>query len=539
MAKYNNNNTDKNDGCEEASNGRSYAQRSSKSKSRRNSNSRNSRNGNRSRSSIDTKSLQDKDGRISNDPNWYFLDAELAKQASAVSFNQFLGAPFDLSDKIVASMKVPTFARIELMPSPGSIPANFAMGAGINMQGMKLYTSLSSNNAKTTGYAPQDVTTLLLAFGNLLESVSYLRRMFGVAFSYNQRNRFYPKQVLGALGVDPDTFLRDLATNRLDFNTTINTINKIPIPANIAYFAKCATLYDGIFLDSETTMAQSYALAPRTYWMFDEAYSEEGTGLRTGTWPSAPTAQWSDLIAVINGQVEALLTSSTFNYIYSDILNYCTKNNVSVYANPIIAEDYAIAPIYSPEMLLQINNMRILGIPQTTVPTGINGCTPSNDVVPDVNQNCVRYNPVFRKVGNGVACDPILNFNTPTPDTAQIIEATRYTYIADDVQTSESVQYLTDVALGDHYVASLAIYSDSDVNDMMVTSSAWKNPSAKYLAMLDKFDYAPRFELTDDSDEFVGILGDLDYFTSVDTLYLMRVNDLTMQGLFEIGRAHV
>lgn len=201
-----------------------------------------------------------------NNPNWYFTDRQLAEMATTFSFNQFLGQDFAISENGKSIESVTTAAILAINPSIGYIHKNYPMSDGINMAGMKLYTTLSANNAKTTQYAPQDVTALILAVGSLLSYVSYVRRVFGLAFTVNQRNRFYPTQLMNALGADAEDMVKNLADYRLQFNTLLNTINQIPIPLNIAYLDKWSTIYDNVYLDSDSPMAQTIALRPYSVW---------------------------------------------------------------------------------------------------------------------------------------------------------------------------------------------------------------------------------------------------------------------------------
>lgn len=509
-------------------------------KSDKNVRSKNYKRGSRNRSriaTVDTNSVQQPDGTCINNPNWYFTDSSLASMATAISFNDYLGSSLKVSP--VDSIDIPTFLKINLNPSVGLIPADAPIEAGINMQGVKIYSTLSSYNAKTTNYAPQDVTALILAFGNVLENISYIKRFFGIAFSYNQRNRFYPVQILEALGVNSDDFLSHIADYRLKFNTTINLLNQIPVPANIAYLDKCASLYDNIYLDQESSMAQTFAYVPQSFWRVVENLSEQGTVLQSVDNPGRVNKVTCDnLLTILKDQINSILMSSTFNYIYSDVLNYSVKTGAQVYSVNIIPEDYRVLPIYSAEALLQLKNLRLIGNPiAQTSPEAV--FTNMNDVWPDVNKNCLKYNPVFKVAGNHATWDSLLDFPTSSPDTAQIIEASRLVcspIFFNKSADAKPVYTIAQVVTGDHYPVSLTIYKSNSFD-----SSSCYGPLEQEISgmipMLTQFNGFPHTYWpsapTGDA-KCYGIAGDLNFYTTVSTEYLRRVNDLTFQGLFEL-----
>lgn len=235
-----------------------------------------------------------------NDPNWYYLNAEIANQASSFSFDQFLGVntPLNALTKSGVSsshqVPLPSIMTIELNPCPGN---TLSIQTGINMAALKMYTVLSSNNAKTTNYAPQDLTMLMLSLGEVISVMEHIRRTFGVAFTYNQRNRSMPKLLIQSMGFTPDDFLGNMAQHRLQFNSWVTAINKIPFLSNIAYFYKCADLYQKVYTDSESAMAQLYVFKPYSTWILNETYDDNGSGLETKLLPAK--GKWTDWASIV------------------------------------------------------------------------------------------------------------------------------------------------------------------------------------------------------------------------------------------------
>jgi hypothetical protein len=470
---------------------------------------------------------------LNNNPSWYFKDAVLADQVSSISFNQFLGAQEDFNPSEYGNI-VPTAMRILFNPSAGYSMASQAF-SGINQADIKQYTTLSANNAKTSNYAPQDVGTLELALGQIIAVSEVGRRALGLAFTYNKRNWSYPNGIIEVAGFDSADLFNNLAKYRLAFNTLVNTINRIAFPADIAYFAKCQYMYSHVFLDSESPMAQSYVYLPRSSWVVDETTYDGGTILKTiDLWDDTNVMTFQAYLTKLTTMINGVLESLTFNYIYADVLRLYGESQM--YTVPFIEEGYLVMPEYDPLALLQINNINWCGQPNGASFSAETGETPSNDVYPDVVRNRLLYMPQFEaKVGLGY--EKIINFphSMGNPDVTQRIECTRFA-MAVNYPAGRCV-----ATMGDHYCVSISIwrggvYTASLLSQYVETAALTKD-NARYnftlFSLLNKFEWGPRKYYYDGTNGKVhAMIGDLDYYTTVDFDYLRRVNDLTMVSLF-------
>lgn len=496
-----------------------------------------------------------------NNPNWYFLDQSVAEMAAGFSFDQFVGVTPKFRAQYIASetatiqnvqsaARIPGMLVLEVNPSPGDTKA---ITTGINMASLKTYTSLSSMNAKTTNYAPQDITTLVLAMGELVSLLEHIRRAFGVAFTYNQRNRDLPYKLIHGMGFDPDDFLTNIAQHRLQFNSWITAINKIPFLDNIAYMYKCADMYQKVYTDSTSNMAQIVFMKPWSTWRINEAYNEQGTGLNTVNLPG-PFAEsgnkWNDWATIVESMLDAFFTSTTYNFIYSDILNYSTKTGAKLMYMDYLTEAYAIFPEYNRNFMLQVHNATIIGSPALgSVPSH----TAYNDVVPNVDKNIVDYNPAFapRGLGSGswLLNDQFIDFDVPSPTLEDKIEATRYQSILEfDTTSQPNAIFASAVSLPDHYVVRATILSpnnnDGEEVHYLLTSILGEISEAGSSVrevvqhiLSTQIDWAPlTFVATYTSTGHSAMVpfGDVNYFTTLDRDWYMRVNDLTFQALFAL-----
>lgn len=274
-----------------------------------------------------------------NNPNWYFTDAKLADQVSQLSFQQLAGFPLEIFGK---EFDVPNIVRILFNPCPGVTPAKdfnnsaFNRTSGLNLAGFRIFSKLSAYTGRIATYGPQDISTMLLAMGEVISCVEFLRRAFGIAFTINMRNRDYPRTILDfGMLIDSDDLFKYFSDYRTRFNSLITMINQLPIPKNIAYFDKCASMYEHVYLDAPSSMAQSLITVPFTTWVLDETSYSGGTVLKTTAW-AADAAQnmyytiaaprtMGDYLDIVDLMVGNLLNSSNLQVVYTDLLNLAVK----------------------------------------------------------------------------------------------------------------------------------------------------------------------------------------------------------------------
>lgn len=522
-----------------------------------------------------------------NNPDWYIIDQTTADQASGFSFANFIGEPVNIQgckDSLITStyntVDIGSIMQIGLNPSLGTVGMDSdAKVSAINQQGFKMYSRLSSVNSKNTQYLPNDITTLILAVGELIKMISWGQRAFGLSWVYNLRNRNMPKVLINKAGFDPDDFYGNLAQYRIKFNTLMVQANKIPFPSNINYFNKCAQVYSSIYKDDVTDMSQMYVFIPASTWIIDET-GENGTILKTTYLPDLPSngMVFSEYLALLESMINTLLTSATYNYVYADIVNFAAKNSGKVSMSMLnfgtIPEDYVVLPEYNEPILSQIHNMTILGTPiidksstnnmyiATYDDSKTETFTQSNDVIPDVSTLSMFYKPAF---GNdhdagtdGFAAyvrtsDKILDFHTSSPDTGMRLEATRLTSGCNKVNHGkigdQTTWIASDLVSADNYVVFVRVTSRENVSGYTLYNSGiavndsglMESFSVYCLGYLTQFKERPMWYIGDTTGasiaatkaEIKSVYADLDFFTTVEMSTLKRINDLSLYGLFE------
>lgn len=542
------------------------------------SNSRNKRNGNKS---YDADKEEKSAVEYDNDPAWSIIDPELAKEAMGWPFSNFIGESVNLNFSNIhtsngstypikystAKIDIGSIMVLEANPSCGRV-GTYGTWVGtdpkiaaINQQGFKMYSRLSSINSKNTQYGPQDVTTLMLAIGELISMVNWAQRTLGLAWLYNIRNRNMPKYLIACGGIDPDDLMSKLSTYRTLFNTKLVEANKIVFPSNINYFEKCAQIYNGVYKDAPSDMSQVYITRPYSTWDMDET-GAQGTVLRTHVIPYVNSEiykeigviKFSDLLDIIEEMTTNLMTSATYNYVYTDIINYASRNagnaNLQILHFAPVPEDYTVIPEYNEPMLAQIHNATLTGVPiaDDAVPLGNNvfaGGTQNNDVVPDETHLCLTYQPLWVEDVPWWTMDKVVDFHENNPDINIRIEATRMMTGATGADVvvapgnANDKKFVCETFISsDHYFVDAYIYTDNESgNYWYIRVPYLHNLSVNAIFPILQFREAPLlYKFSGDlaaAPHFDDVFGDLDVFTTLSPDVLDRMNTLAMYAMFE------
>ena len=497
-----------------------------------------------------------------NDPSWYIPDPVVMEQATRMSFSNFIGVDVELDptnsvpNMPVTKLKPGAAMQVFFNPSPGYTTFDDPKTAAINQQAFRTYARLSSINAKNTLYTPNDVATIILAMGELIKMFSVAQRAYGLLWTYNVRNRVMPADLVTLSGIDVNT----ISGTAADYLTTLNTLvveaNKIPFPGNIEYFKHCAQMFNGVYQDSESSMAELYIPLPFSTWELKEDVQLEGTRLQTREfYPSVADFEPMDgfeFLEIIREMIDNLMTSNTYNLVYSDIVNLATKDpNVNILRFMPVEPNYAVVPTYDKEWLLKINNATIVGRPLATddqlEPAKH---TTSNDVAPYKDILSLVYAPQWTRVIPDLGLQKIINFYTDAPTLEERIIATRLMMGSGLDQAPLkgkdpiALNYYTNqtVGMGDHYIVGVSVwtrYNSITGPDYSTESSGTDITTNDTPSILTRFSQHPYiYEFSTDevhsTHSLEGLVGDMDFFTTMDYDVLARINRLALFALFDL-----
>lgn len=520
-----------------------------------------------------------------NNPNWYFLDKEVANDVCNYSFESVLG--------IGQKPTVPTLMTLYFNATPGNsysitagpdnngsklLPdtAPICGTDGANYAAMKLYTALSAGSGRNANYQSNDVLIAILAMSSVIEYAEFIRRAFGIAYTYNPRNRIVPKMLLQYQNINFEDFITNMADYRTRFNYIISRINQLPIPANIAFLEKAIEMYQRIYADSESSLSQLFQYVPATLWELDETSYDRGSILKTvyvGTHEKKTMDNWAyyqlsvseDLIVTMDEHlskleemITLLLDSTTLNLVYMDLIHLAEKKSFNFIHLDYLTDGYAVIPEVNNNALLQFHNLNVeagyfydLVDPDTPAlleatcadGTKIN-ITPSNDVYTDVNTGRVIYNPGHRWTEK--ITDIVVDFPIPNPSLEDKIEANRFTHYksnyvwTDDDWTGMSILD----GFPDHYCVAMTMATDTYIPDMVpnvlvtkyktgtVTDTVY-NTTLKWWSYITKFTAFPVMPVRNTDGSLETVVGDLNYWTTIPFNKLARMNQVMIAGLFD------
>lgn len=491
-----------------------------------------------------------------NDAAMYIKDEALRAQVANYPFNTFLGLADTFKTDGGAtnvSLPIPTVASIRVNPSLGKtqlLPSGSANSAAINAVARMWYNIISSETGRTSNYSCDDIAILLGAFSELISTIAQAFRIYGLSFNFSLRNRSIPKSLIGATGCDPDTILPRMADFRMRLNTLLIQANSLPIPADVEIFRKNWELFSKAFIDETSSMGQMFLFCEYSTWILDERTNPgvNGSTLKTllldGTVDSNRNEKYIfdafDLLSLIEQQIYALQTATTYNMVYADMMQVLQKRGGKFYQFGYLPELYVVAPEFSEEAISQMHNTIIMGIPSLTVPSGAPSyATPQNDVVADVTIAGVHYNPCLPYV-TGFSTEVLLDipFNDH-PTTDEIINYTRYMASWDSQDTSTTWTFLADdYTISDKYVCSYLFIGDSDykLTDSQYSNAVMMriNVTPQEIHFISTLRHYPtQYYMDGTTKKFVTYVQELNYFTHLSHSWLKRANDICCYGLFQ------
>ena len=493
-----------------------------------------------------------------NNPAYYFDDMALLNQFANVSYNQIMGAPYFINNlEGDVFLLMPALMRLDMYPSiMGGTSDNGAVQSSIGRLCSAIYTTINARNGKlVTQYTGNDVLAAILAVGSILEGISFMKRAFAYAYTYDHRNRAFPKSVFTMMGINAADFLNNIPQYRQRVNNLITRLRSIPIPSNIAYLDQCIHMYDDIYTDMpNNTTAQLYMMVPASLWKLSEIGTSSGSTLQEVEFvPSSGTKSFANYIGIMEEIIGQLLNSTTLNFVYADILHYIESVGNSVFAIDIIPDTgFDRVPIYNYEALLQIANLTVLAkplrgvFPRVPAEKGEITCY-GNDV--NLKELSIQYDPVFPinpgrmdlyNTGN-----VILNFMTSNPTPIDVVEATRYSVgILGDPNTvnvliqTEKGQFnaCRSSSMSHHYCVNCKIFTTDNVADdypfysnEFDSQTTYRNTTSDFLiptlCKFRSFDWHPPLAL-DTINNHACIFMELNFIASLSVQDLLRINDV-------------
>lgn len=310
-----------------------------------------------------------------NDPSWYNHYPELVRDSASLSFALPLGTPVPWGSTIYPATtppyySVPGICVLQYGISFGQ-PTGFATDA-INTAANRLYTFVRHSVSTYAQYDSTDLMLYISAMDSIYALYSTACRIYGLAQNYKVFNRYFASGVINALGYDPNDLFENLADYRSHLNQLCFKVAQFCVPNGIDVMKRHVWMSGNLFYDAGSVKSQLYAYNLAGYYQYTET---DDTGVSDGaylawtpiTYPTTGESplKFSQLLNRLSTAISAVMASQDCIAMSGDLLRAFGQDNVYVLSP--IAENYIVEPVYSPEVLSQIENATILGTPDTHV----------------------------------------------------------------------------------------------------------------------------------------------------------------------------
>lgn len=295
-----------------------------------------------------------------NDPMWYAQNPSLLRDAASFPYGWPVGNRLQLdAGANIDAGSIPGVMAFYVSPSFGKADSE---NDPINMAARNIYAYVRHANSGHTNYDAPDLMLYLLAMDSVYSYHSFLKRVYGLARAYTPINRYYPKALLHAMGIDYDDVMANLAQLRYGINVLQAKFNSMRIPNSMSYMARHMWMYTNIYQDGDTDKCQTYFYTPHSFYTY--GYDEDGSGMLKYTefmkgFTAGNLYTVQDLLDFGNALINPILSSEDMGIMSGDILKAFGAGNL-VSLTPVDT-DYMVLPEYNTEVLSQMENVSMIG----------------------------------------------------------------------------------------------------------------------------------------------------------------------------------
>lgn len=299
-----------------------------------------------------------------NSPDWYVDNDALLRAVASYPFAHPLGLPYQTDDPVLDQYSAPGIMALYFEPTVGY--ADSAV-SGINIAARRLFGFVRKANSGSTNYDYPDLMQYIIAMDSVHMFHNFLCRLYGVMYNYSKTNRYYPVNLVQAMGVSYDDLKDHIPDLRAYINLNAARLSSLVVPKSISYYARHQWMVDGYYIDSDTAKAQSYMYVPAAYYKWNEGTSTTAPGYceskRFLPWYSADQFDATNLLTFENltafgdKLLNPIIGSQDFAIMGGDILKAYGEGNVMVAGT--IDENYVVLPSYSKEVLSQFENATV------------------------------------------------------------------------------------------------------------------------------------------------------------------------------------
>lgn len=371
-----------------------------------------------------------------NDISWYSRYPNLLAAAGSFPYPYKPGMSVDLGTVAVGSTTtvdydlkydipgvmvldwIPTIGKSNLSTDPASI------------LGKEMYARVRNAYSGTLRADAPDYVIYILALDSIYSYISWLKRVFRIMNTWTPENYLVPDALLHGLGFN-DVDIQELRLHRVELWQAINTLvlhsRKFTCPASIDFINRHYWLNDNVFTDAPTMQGQFYLFNQVRYYYYqlmkyEGAASQVGgvtsrvpVTLRTSTSPDSYKVvtvanllkMGLDMINALNEWDDAYTINGYLMRAYAGDPAFLVDE---------IALDARFEPVYSQEVLMQIENSQSSPAPQYWIENPVH-----IDIYQNPTTNAIISNPMVEYTNTdsdiplAVGSKAIFNMRMPVP----------------------------------------------------------------------------------------------------------------------------
>lgn len=340
---------------------------------------------------------ESRDSKYSNDPKWYATDEALLRDAASYPFSWATGpvinhSPVDLSHWNSSPVQAGQItlnnstagglASFYLLPSVG---CSVDKDSPINIASFSLFSFVRHANSGNSNYDAVDLMQYVLAMSSVYSYINFCQRLYGLAFTFSQRNSYIPDVFFASVGIDYNDIRSNLANFRLGLNILINQAASFAVPNTIPLLVRQSFVYTGLYSEGTSIKDQMYMYNPAGFWCF--TYDSDQAGLckllpfyckvaadakDVSKYYSVGSIHWRDNAALRGYQflldygtflMKNLVNNQDFKIMSGDITKAFGQNTIKLASIP---EVYQVLPEFNIGVLEQMCNATVIDADSVT-----------------------------------------------------------------------------------------------------------------------------------------------------------------------------
>lgn len=486
-----------------------------------------------------------------NDWRWYAANEQLLRDAASISFNTASGSnigPWSTEYKQQNGGTAPGIMAMRFRATYGISKDTYS---SVNVAARKIYSFVRHANSGHSNYDAPDLMLYLMAMDNVYMLFNYLKRLYGMMFFYDIKNRYTPKILVESMGCDYESVVNDMANFRYRLNMAAAKINSLCVPSVMPIFLRHSWLVSNIFMDGMTSKSQYYGFLMDGIYKFNETGDPKGGYLEyVALGSSGNVIPYTTYMDTLEKALAAIISSEDMNIMSGDILK--AYGDSQLFQVSSVPEDYVVMAVYNPEVMWQIHNATICLMSGST----------NQNITQDPDTNAIIYNPVFRRINGGLG-SRYLDINKPVVEPADIMVATRLTNVPISITDNPSYDSTSHTVtvnishIGSEVITDCVIYTKTRSNattwldskirvydGVVIGDDTTSIGSLNTVATMAKFDMCPMVPVYDELGQtkdmsnitLMNYTGEIDNWTIIDNTELDRMHDTALLSLFGIDK---